>query len=30
MISNYKQNLEKIIEEERRAKEAITTAEIER
>jgi hypothetical protein len=30
MISNYKQNLDKILEEERRAKEAIATADIER
>lgn len=30
MISNYKQSLDKIVEEERKAKEAILTAEIER
>ncbi len=30
MISNFKQNLDKIQEEERRAREAIATAEIER
>jgi hypothetical protein len=30
MISNFKQNLDKIQEEERRAREALSTAEIER